>query len=209
MRPPKWISEILHKPPLPPPPSLGISFPVACSNEQKILYYGTATVIDPQKGLLATARHVMKRRCFPKFKIGTVWVNGETLCSHAHEDIALLKVDPDFLPKTSKLDFAKTVRIFEKVSIDGWISRDKNFKKFDRIYFQGEIGDEVHDKEGLEIWTDLHRKTDLRGMSGSPVVNAKNELVGILNSTSTAKVGQLKVYITPITAINVLLTKTA
>lgn len=167
------------------------SVPLLSGSQTEIMNSGTATVIDPEKGIVATAKHNVENCTRFCFKQNGLWTEAKLFATHDKEDLAILEIDPDTLRDTSKLKWVDHARTDKFLKIYGWVRvRERSFNKFRRKIISGSI--QIASEQG---WVLGHRwfNGDLRGMSGSPAINQRGELVGLF--TGVARYG---LVITPI-----------
>lgn len=175
-----------------------IVIPLATLDETGVTSCSNATIIDAQRGLLVTAKHSVLPEQKITVKAGDWWYYARLIKAHPTIDIALLRTDAWFAADTPKLEWAAKTHTKERVRISGWLGDDSDADKWNQKLIRGKINGDL-DWDGWPVKSELTREDCVLGMSGSPAINDRNQLIGIFVSRGINWFGPLRaVYVAPI-----------
>ncbi len=184
-----WFRNFLRKllgrqnPPSEPkkydPPAPNVSVPLLCGDEIQTTASATATIINPDKGLLLTARHAIEKCTQFMFRYQGTWFLADLVYADPENDLALLATSPEALRDAPRLQWKIGVTADEKVAIRGYVRSHEDSKEaFKLKRITGKITG-ASENWGWEITQDTNDPESHEGMSGSPVLDQDNKLVGI------------------------------
>lgn len=176
-----------------------IAVPLATMDGQEVSTSSNATIIDSENGFLVTGRHCIMPR--QKIVIKTdEWHEARLIAMHPRDDIALIHTRAKLITDTPKIKWALKTPSREMLMAKGWLRKyDESMEEFNSKSFCGElVGGLMED--GWPMKSDLKKKDCVLGMSGSPVINSRRELVGIFTARAYSWFGGMNrtVYVTPI-----------
>lgn len=173
---------LINKPPIPQAVLLSSAHPNG-------KFYGNAFVVDPQRGLLATAKHCVEdcsgRRglvfwCRRAWRPATVYSISNTA------DVALIKTDGMIFPNMQTLYWSgDALSRLDPVCVNGWrcdeLSNGGLVRKFQCIksWFSHESA------EGELVINRTAADGEIPGWSGSPAFDRNGLLIGLLISYDT------------------------
>lgn len=158
---------------------LAVAVPLLCGNEIQNTANATATIIDPNKGLLLTAKHAVEGCTKFMFRYEGTWFLADAIYTDPENDLALLATDPAALKGAPKLSWDAGVLDNERVFVHGYV---RKFSDANEVFKLKNIAGKItgaSEEWGWEITQDTKDSESHEGMSGSPVLDQDNKLVGI------------------------------
>ena len=169
------------------PTQLPQVFPLLCGDQHKVKSIASATVLDPDRGIVATTKDCVEE-CSKFMLVKDGYCELKLVAVHPNMNIVLLHADPNEFANIPKLVWAQNVSV-ESIAIHGWVSKGEiNHYEFQRKVVTGII-DGVHNRDedsqgGSWLVKSNTNRDKLQGMSGSAAINEKGELVGLFASTN-------------------------
>lgn len=177
-----------------------IAVPLVNTDGFGITSMSNATIIDANNGLLVTGKHCIH----PGEQIMILaydWHGARLVRSHPIDDIALIWTSAKLFTSTPKIPWAARTSEGEGVRVSGWLNKvGASLDKWDQICVRGKISGCLLNN-GWPVKTGLAENDSIDGMSGSPAIDDKNELIGILTSRNLSyfrKRNKPTINITPI-----------
>lgn len=176
-----------------------IAVPLVTIEGKTITYGSNATVIDAEKGLLVTAKHSIMRNQRLAIRLDNKWCEAFPIKAHCQRDIALIRTEASLEQFGPIVPWTTKFPVNEIVFVRGWLwARQDSLEDYKPKCFWGRICGEPEGGE-LPIRSELTGKDHTRGLSGSPVINCRRELIGIYVSRVQNPFRMLrKVYVTPV-----------
>ncbi len=176
-----------------------IAVPLVTIDGKTITYGSNATVVDAKKGLLITAKHCIMRNQRLAIRLDNKWQEAFPIKAHRQRDIALLRTETSLEQFGPIVPWTTKFPVNEMVFIRGWLwARKDSLEDYKPKCFWGKICGKPEEGE-LPIRSELAKKDCVRGLSGSPAINSRKELIGIYVARDQICFYRLrKIYVTPV-----------